>query len=89
LDSHAYAIYLYQGFGTAVGRRVVDATGITSPHLYMLGVVCVALLFGIVVERLLRRSSWLRVPLLGLRAVDRRSSARPAGREVVSSRSAS
>ncbi|HKK71496.1 MAG TPA: acyltransferase [Candidatus Krumholzibacteria bacterium] len=89
VGSHAYAIYLYQGFGTAVGRRIVDAAGITSPHLYILGVVGIALLFGIVVEVVLRRSSWLRVPFLGLRGADRRPSAPPAGHGAVGSRSES
>lgn len=89
VGSHAYAIYLYQGFGAAVGRRLVDATGITSPHLYILGVVGVALLFGVVVEQVFRRSPWLRVPLLGLRATDRRRAPRPGEQEPLGSRSAS
>jgi len=67
VGSYAYAIYLYQGFGTSFGRRVAGLLGDMSPHLYFALVVGVAVVFGIGVEFVVKRIPRLRTLLLGLK----------------------
>lgn len=67
VGSYAYTIYLYQGFGTSLGRRIFGFFPDTGPHLYFLGILCVALGFGMLTEVVIKRIPRLRTLLLGLR----------------------
>ncbi len=67
IGSFAYAIYLFQGFGTTIGRRLAEYLPIDSPHLYFPFVIAIAVVFGIVVELVVVRIKLLRTVLLGLK----------------------
>lgn len=67
IGSFAYTIYLYQGFGLSLGRRVFHFMPDFGAHFYFVFMVSFALAFGILVEVFVRRIPWLRTALLGLR----------------------
>lgn len=67
LGSFAYAIYLYQGFGASVGRRIAHLLPFDSPHFYLLLVIGIAASAGVVVELVMTRVPVLRTLLLGKR----------------------
>lgn len=64
--AYAYTIYLYQGFGTSIGRRLgLDVLG---AHFYFLGVIIFTLMLGMLVEFIAKR-----IPFLSLIAIGQRS----------------
>lgn len=67
IGSFAYTIYLYQGFGLSLGRRIFHYLPDFGAHFYFVFMVSFALVFGILVEIIVRRIPWLRTALLGLR----------------------
>ena len=67
IGSYAYTIYLYQGFGTSFGRRVFGVLPDVGPHVYFIGMVCIAVGFGIAAEIVIGRIPYLRTLFLGLR----------------------
>jgi len=64
VGSYAYSIYLFQGFGTSLGRRIITDVG---PHTYFVLLVLFTLIFGMAVEIVGRRIPFVRTPLLGLK----------------------
>lgn len=66
VGGHAYTIYLFQAFGAGLGRRVLGVPGI-HPHLYVVGVLAIALAVGIALDETVSRVPYLRVLLLGKR----------------------
>lgn len=67
IGSFAYTIYLYQGFGLSLGRRIVQFLPDLGAHFYFVFMVTFALVFGILVDTVIRRIPLLRTALLGLR----------------------
>lgn len=67
VGAYAYTVFLYQGFGTAIGRRVFGALNNIDPHFYFFGVLITALVFGVIVEKVFSRVRGLRTIMLGLR----------------------
>lgn len=67
VGSFAFTIYLYQGFGTSFGRRVLDLLPQAGPHFYFISVVGIALLLGMAVEMIFSRVPKLRTLMLGLK----------------------
>lgn len=66
VGSFAFSIYLFQGFGTALGRRLADAINIYG-IAYFICVILIALAFGIAMDRILRITKIGRRLFLGLR----------------------
>lgn len=67
IGSYAFTIYLYQGFGTSIGRRIADYCPDFGPHFYFFLVLGVALLFGVLVEVVFSRVPMLKTLMLGLK----------------------
>lgn len=67
IGTYAFTIYLYQGFGAAIGRRLGDSLSDISPHLYFLVVLVFSIMMGIFVDFIFRRSKFLRTFFLGLK----------------------
>lgn len=67
IGTYAFSIYLYQGFGTAIGRRIGEALPAVSPHLYFLVVLSSGIVVGILAEMFFRKSKVLRTLMLGLK----------------------
>lgn len=67
VGSYAYAIYLYQGFGTTVGRRIAGLLPEMSPHFYIILVVSAAVVFGMMTEIIVSRIPYLKTLMLGLK----------------------
>lgn len=67
VGAFAFTIYLYQGFGSGIGRILGNMLPPGNPHLYFLLVVTVTLLFGIAVELVARRIPKIRTVALGLK----------------------
>lgn len=67
IGSFAFTIYLYQGFGTAIGRRLGAAITDINPHVYFVLVILVSISFGILVEKVVAKLPVLRKFLLGLK----------------------
>jgi surface polysaccharide O-acyltransferase-like enzyme len=67
IGTYAFSIYLYQGFGTAIGRRIGEAFSIEDPHSYFLIVLSIGIFVGIIAEMIFRKSKALRPFMLGLK----------------------
>jgi len=67
IGGYAFTIYLYQGFGLSLGRRLVDFIPYTGPHLYFLFVVGTGVAFGIGVTLVFSRVPILRTLMLGIK----------------------
>lgn len=67
IGTYAFSIYIYQGFGTAIGRRLGEALPNISPHLYLLIVLFSAIIFGILAEKVFRINEVSRKLMLGLK----------------------
>ncbi len=67
IGGYAFSIYIYQGFGTAIGRRIGEAFLDVSPHLYFFVVLLSGICFGIIAEMVFRKSRVLRRLMLGLK----------------------
>lgn len=67
IGSYAFTIYLYQGFGSGVGRRLGAFLGNDHPHLYFLLVVSCTVLFGMILEFCIKRVPKLRTFMLGVK----------------------
>jgi len=65
IGTYAFSIYLYQGFGTAIGRRLGEALPDVSPHSYFLVVLSSGIFVGIIAEMVFRRSKVLSMFMLG------------------------
>lgn len=67
VGSYAFTIYLYQGFGTAIGRRLGNIVADVSPHLYFFVVLGSAIFIGIIIETFISRIPRVRTILLGIK----------------------
>lgn len=67
VGSYAYVIYLYQGFGLSLGRRIMSVLPEINPHIYFIGLIATAVIFGILVEKIGKRIPYLRMALLGIK----------------------
>lgn len=68
IGAYAFSIYLYQGFGTAIGRRVMEqAFPDGNPHLYFFVVLSSGVCVGILAEMIFRKNKVLRNFMLGLK----------------------
>lgn len=66
VGSYAFSIYLYQAFGTAIGRKASLYLGLEG-HAYFVFVLCAGIMFGIATEEFIRRIPVARTLLLGAR----------------------
>jgi len=64
VGSYAYTIYLYQGFGTSIGRRLGFED--LGPHFYFIAIIGFTVVFGILIENLARIVPYLSTPAIGL-----------------------
>lgn len=61
----SYTIYLYHGFGTAGGRIVLSYFGLHNPFIIFIFASFIAILFPVILEKILVHSKTLRFFLLG------------------------
>ncbi|ROT98393.1 acyltransferase [Marinobacter sp. R17] len=67
IGSYAFTIYLYQGFGSGIGRRLGGMFVDINPHIYFLIVISVTVIFGVAVEYFVKKIPRLRTLLLGVK----------------------
>ena len=62
---YAYSIYLFHGFGTAGGRIILKYLGVSNIYILFVGILFLALISSIILEKLLVKYRWARLCLLG------------------------
>lgn len=67
IGGYAYTIYLYQAFGAGLGRRIASNVLDFSGHSYFWLVLIIAVTFGLVLEKILLKTKFLKKIMLGLR----------------------